>query len=85
MPPCARRSSTGPSPVPSEFLDTLGTAQDLRKAQRLRKQAAAPIWPIGRTRVWQIVKRIMSEAGIPDVPQRSPKGLRHNFGVTAAV
>ena len=27
----------------------------------------------------------MIEAGLPDAPQRSPKGLRHGFGVHAAV
>ena len=72
-------------PVPPDYLDTLNTAHGIREAQRSRKQAAAPIWPITRTRVWQIVKRIMIEAGLPDAPQRSPKGLRHGFGVNAAV
>ncbi len=36
-------------------------------------------------RVWQIVKRIMVEAGLPDAPHRSPKGLRHGFGINATV
>jgi len=27
----------------------------------------------------------MIEAGIPDGPHRSPKGLRHGFGINAAV
>lgn len=72
-------------PVPPDYLDTLNTAHGLREAQKSRKRAAAPIWPIGRVRVWQIVKRIMVEAGIPDAPQRSPKGLRHGFGVNATV
>ena len=72
-------------PVPPEYLDTLDTAHDLRQAQGSRKRAATPLWPIGRVRVWQILKRIMIEAGIPDAPQRSPKGLRHGFGVNAAV
>ena len=72
-------------PVPPDYLDTLDTAHDLRQAQRSRRRAAVPIWPITRTRVWQIVKRIMIEAGLPDAPQRSPKGLRHGFGVNAAV
>jgi integrase len=72
-------------PVPPEYLDTLDTAHDLRKAQKSRRQAAQPIFPLTRTRVWQIVKRVMIEAGLPDAPQRSPKGLRHGFGVHAAV
>ncbi len=72
-------------PVPAACLDTLNTAFDLREAQKSRRQANAPIWPLSRVRVWQIVKRIMIEADLPDAPQRSPKGLRHGFGINAAV
>ncbi|MGB3556461.1 MAG: site-specific integrase [Jannaschia sp.] len=72
-------------PVPPDYLDTLDTAHDLRQAQRSRKRAAIPIFSLTRTRVWQIVKGVMLEAGLPDAPQRSPKGLRHGFGVHAAV
>jgi len=72
-------------PVPPEFLDTLNTAHGIREAQASRKKAAVPIWDLGRVRVWQIVKRIMIEAGIADAPHRSPKGLRHGFGINATV
>ena len=72
-------------PVPPEYQDTLNTAHGIREAQKSKRQASAPIWPLGRTRVWQIVKRIMIEAGMPDAPQRSPKGLRHGFGINASV
>ena len=72
-------------PAPPEFLDTLNTAHGLREAQKSRKRAGAPIWPLSRVRVWQIVKRIMIEAGLPDAPHRSPKGLRHGFGINATV
>jgi len=72
-------------PVPPEYLDTLNTAYDLRQAQRTPRKAATPIWPLSRVRVWQIVKGVMIEAGIPDAPHRSPKGLRHGFGVNATV
>lgn len=72
-------------PVPPEFLDTLTTAHSIREAQKSRRKAAAPIWDLSRVRVWQIVKRVMIEAGIPDAPHRSPKGLRHGFGVHATV
>jgi hypothetical protein len=72
--------------VPPDNLDTLDIAHDLRKAQGSRKRANVPLWPIGRVRVWQIVKRIMIEAGLPAAPQRSSaKGLRHGFGVNASV
>ncbi|SFE89595.1 Phage integrase family protein [Roseivivax sediminis] len=72
-------------PVPPDYLDTLNTAHGIREAQKSRRRAAAPIWPLSRVRVWQVVKRIMIEAGIPDAPHRSPKGLRHGFGVNATV
>lgn len=72
-------------PVPPGYLDTLDTAHDLRAAQRAPKRAKAPIWDLSRVRVWQIVKGVMIEAGIPDAPHRSPKGLRHGFGINATV
>jgi integrase/recombinase XerD len=72
-------------PVPAEFLDTLTAAHGIREAQRSRKKATTPIWDLSRVRVWQIVKRVMIEAGISDAPHRSPKGLRHGFGVHATV
>lgn len=72
-------------PVPAEFLDTLTTAHGIREAQKSRKKATTPIWDLSRVRVWQIVKRVMIEAGIPDASHRSPKGLRHGFGVHAIV
>ena len=72
-------------PVPPELLDTLTTAHGIREAQKSRRKSAAPIWPMSRVRVWQIVKRVMIEAGIPDAPHRSPKGLRHGFGINATV
>jgi len=72
-------------PVPPEFLDTLNTAHGIREAQKSRRKASAPIWDLSRVRIWQIVKRIMIEAGIPDAPHRSPKGLRHGFGINATV
>ena len=72
-------------PVPPDYLDTLNTAHGIREAQKLRKQSRVPIWSITRVRVWQNVKGIMIEAGIPDAPHRSPKGLRLGFGINATV
>lgn len=72
-------------PVPPDFLDTLNTAHGIREAQQSRKRAHSTIWPLSRVRVWQIVKGVMIEAGIPDAPHRSPKGLRHGFGINAVV
>ena len=72
-------------PVPPDYLDILNTAYDIRDLQKVRKLANSPIWPLSRIRVWQIVKAVMIEAGIPDAPQRTAKGLRHGFGINAVV
>jgi integrase len=72
-------------PVPAEFLDTLDIAHGIREAQKSRKKAAVSIWALSRVRIWQIVTRVMEQAGLPDGPNRSPKGLRHGFGVHAIV
>jgi len=74
-----------PVPVPPEFLDTLTTAHGIREAQKSRRKSAAPIWDLSQVRIRQIVKRVMIEAHIPDAPHRSPKGLRHGFGINATV
>ncbi len=72
-------------PVPPAYLDTLNTAHGVREAQAARKRADVPLWNWTRQRGWQIVKAIMIEAGIPDGPHRTPKGLRHGFGIKATV
>ena len=72
-------------PVPPSYLDTLNTTHGIRQAQKSRKRGHMPIWPLSRVRAWQIVKDVMIEAGIADATHRSPKGLRHGFGVNAVV
>lgn len=72
-------------PVPPEFLDTLNIAFNIREAQKNNKRANKPLWDLTRTHVWRIVKAVMIDAGIADAPHRSPKGLRHGFGINAAV
>lgn len=72
-------------PVPSEYLDTLNTAHGIREAQKVPRRANLPIWPLSRVHVWRIVKAVMNEAGIPDAPHRTPKGLRHGYGINAVV
>lgn len=70
-------------PVPPEYLDTLNTAHGIREAQNSFKRKNSPIWDLSRVRIWQIVKEIMIEAGIPDAPHRTNKGLRHGYGIAA--
>ena len=87
-----RRDKTGKQrlhyravPVPPDTLDTLNTAHGIREAQKIPRLAKNPIWDLSRVRVWQIVKDVMIEAGITGGPHRSPKGLRHGFGINATV
>lgn len=41
------------------------------------------LWPLSRSRAWQLVKEVMALAQIEPGPHASPKGLRHGFGVHA--
>lgn len=70
-------------PVPTDYLDTLNTAHGIREAQRVRRQAISPLWIWTRQHAWQVIKKLMIEADIPEGPHRSPKGLRHAYGVGA--
>ena len=71
-------------PVPKGYLDTLTMGHALREAQR-RGQGHADqlLWTWSRQHAWRLVKDVMIEAGVPDGPQRTPKGLRHAFGIAA--
>jgi integrase len=71
-------------PVPSGLLDALDLVHGVREAQRRgRGHADQPLWPWARNTAWRYVKVVMATAGIPDGPHRSPKGLRHGYGVHA--
>jgi integrase/recombinase XerD len=71
-------------PVPLGLLDALDMVHGVREAQRRGKgHSDRPLWPWARNTAWRHVKVVMEEAGIPEGPHRSPKGLRHGFGVHA--
>lgn len=72
-------------PVPPEYLDTLNTAHGIRELQKSSRRMNKPIWDLSRMQVWRVVKSVMIEAGIPDAPQRTVKGLRHAYGINAVV
>jgi integrase len=56
----------------------------VREAQKRGKgHADCLLWPWARNTGWRHVKAVMDAAGIPDGPHRSPKGLRHGYGVHA--
>ena len=72
-------------PVPEEVLDTLNMVHGLQGAGKRRRRAKdrTPLWSWSRTTAWRRVKEVLDAAGIADGPHKSPKGLRHGYGVQA--
>ena len=72
-------------PVRPELLELLDMVHGVREAQQRGKpeMLGVRLWPWTRTHGWRLVKGIVARANIPDGPQKSPKGLRHGFGVAA--
>jgi integrase len=70
-------------PVPPALLDTLDMVHGIREAQKRGGQSDRLLWSWARNTAWRHVKAVMADAGIPDGPHRSPKGLRHGYGVHA--
>lgn len=68
-------------PVPENLLDTLDMVHGLKEGFKGKRAASGKIWPWSRMTAYRRVIEIMEKAGIPDGPNRSPKGLRHGFGV----
>jgi integrase/recombinase XerD len=63
-------------PVPAELFRALHEVHRLEARSEL-------LWPLSRSRAWQLVKDIMREATIAEGPHMAPKGLRHSFGIHA--
>lgn len=53
---------------------------DIRRIQRLGKQAGEPIFTRHLATAWRMVKRVMKRANIKG-KQATCKGLRHGFGI----
>src|SRR4051794_3684235 len=71
-------------PVPPGLLDQLDLVHGVREAQKRGKgHADRPLWPWARNTAWRHVKAVMAAADIMDRPHRSPKGLRHGYGIHA--
>ncbi|MBZ0149390.1 MAG: site-specific integrase [Pseudorhodoplanes sp.] len=65
-------------PVPANLLNAL---EQVHRVSRL--YSSTRLWPLSRSRAWQLVKSIMDEAGIANGIHATPKGLRHGFGLHA--
>ncbi len=73
-------------PVPPELINTLVLAFDLRSKQKSKKNVASqPLWSWNRKHAYEIIKKLMINAGIPEGKHRMPKGLRHAFGINAII
>jgi integrase/recombinase XerD len=71
-------------PVPESLLDTLNMVHGLQDASKGKKgQLDALLWDWSRMTAYRHVMAVMNQAHIPDGPHKSPKGLRHSFGVIA--
>ncbi|SDE84227.1 Phage integrase family protein [Pricia antarctica] len=72
-------------PVPVNYIDTLTVANKIVERQKVKKKAESRIWTWSRQYAFRLIKELMIDAGIPEGKHRSPKGLRHAFGVNAVV
>ena len=70
-------------PVPERYMGSLEVAFGIRKVQKRKKGASDPLWSWTRRHGWKIIKDIMIAADIVDGPHRTPKGLRHGYGMNA--
>jgi integrase len=65
-------------PIPGELVERLHRVHPATGGC-----ADARLWPLSRSRAWQLVKALMAEASIGAGPHMTPKGLRHGFGIHA--
>jgi integrase len=72
-----------PVPVPMEFIERLEAAHDLRGTQA-GGDGNARLWRFSRTTGWKRTKQVMEAAGLAG-DKASAKGLRHAYGVHAAM
>ncbi|GJL94272.1 MAG: hypothetical protein DHS20C05_06770 [Hyphococcus sp.] len=73
------------APVPREFVAFLDAVHGISAAQhRGDGGASVALWNFSRTTGWRRVRQVMQEAEISGA-KCSAKGLRHSFGVLAAL
>jgi len=74
-----------PVPVPGAYLDLMDAVHDLRRVQsRIDGGADTRLWPFSRTTAWKRMRDVMAAAGLTG-EKASAKGLRHSYGVHAAL
>jgi len=72
-------------PVSPDTLDLLDIvhAVKLSGTGKHYPDPQSPLWRFSRTTAWRVVKSAMDMADIEDGAHKSPKGLRHGFGINA--
>lgn len=70
-------------PVPNELIDLLTIGHDLIKRQKKEKDSKILLWSWSRQHAYELIKKVMINANITEGKHRSPKGLRHAYGVNA--
>ncbi|RLJ98804.1 tyrosine-type recombinase/integrase [Tenacibaculum discolor] len=70
-------------PVPHNLIDLLTIGHDLIRKQKSEKEAKTLLWQWSRQHAYELIKKVMLEAEISEGKHRSPKGLRHAYGVNA--
>lgn len=72
-------------PVPENYIDTLAVAHGIVERHKANSKAELKLWSWSRQYAFKLIKELMIDAGILEGKHRSPKGLRHAFGVNAVV
>lgn len=72
-------------PLPPPLIESLDNVFGIRETQKRgqRKELDMRLWPWSRVHAWRLIKGIMDTADIPEGPHKTPKGLRHGYGVHA--
>jgi len=70
-------------PVPANLIDLLTIGHDLIKKQKKEKDSKILLWSWSRQHAFELIRKMMVEAEIPEGKHRSPKGIRHAYGVNA--
>lgn len=70
-------------PVPDFYMNTLEMAHDLVKRQRIESQANTKLWDWSRQYGYKVIIQLMKDANIAPGNHRTPKGIRHAYGVNA--
>ena len=70
-------------PVPHQLIDLLTIGHDLIKKQKKQKDSKTLLWSWSRQHAYELIRKVMIDADISEGKHRSPKGLRHAYGVNA--